>query len=709
MNLQGQTALLTAILTLAAGFAVILRRQRPKAWFSFSLLNFNLFSWQLGVFMRGVSDWGWWPRISLAAAALIPAAGMMFFQALFEPKGKLSGRLAAVITIVAGVLALVAFSPFGSKKEYAVAVGLFVFPSLYVCTGLAWRARRVASSKLNRTRLLYLFGGGLVVVSLNLLDVLARAGIMVPPLGNIAVLIYIYFLSQMIFKYRLVDVQDLIAKGLVAGLLALLLTAIFSILTVWVEGDRPGLFFFNALVASVVILLLFDPMKSLVEDKARKVFFPRSKELTRLSSNLEGRLARALEPGEIASLLVQGLSRLKRVVAVSVYFSDQDGLVLERTAYYGKRPAKRIDLEHHKALAVELQSGTKYLLREALREELQGELQGDKEAQNRGNGRCERLLQSMEHLKAGVCIPLKTGDVVMGLLNLDDEAPQEAYLGEELAGLKNLADRAAVAYEMTRLFQAREERARLASLGEMAASLAHEIRNPLGAIKGAAQFLGRSAEGKQGEFLDIILEETNRLNGVVEHFLEYARPYRLKKTLVDVNELVKHAVSVIRTDTYKNMGIEFRPDPDLPSIIADHDGLQQVLLNLLRNAFEAMDSNGEIMIYTARSRRISSSLIKAILPGKEGTGWIEIRIRDNGPGVPAALREKIFSPFYTTKERGTGLGLAISRRIVEAHGGRLLLKSRHGSSGATFYIRLPVDAGHGHDMLAGKDNDTEEV
>jgi signal transduction histidine kinase len=234
-----------------------------------------------------------------------------------------------------------------------------------------------------------------------------------------------------------------------------------------------------------------------------------------------------------------------------------------------------------------------------------------------------------------------------------------------------------------------KERERLAALGEMAAGLAHEIRNPLGAIKGAAQLLigpdGKpSAPGPEtGEFLDIIVEEVNRLNNVVTRFLDYARAEKTEPhsaTRVDVNAVVRKTVQLLGSSSEaKNVTIDVRLDDLIPQVAGDPEALVQVFLNLGFNAAQAMPDGGTLEILTTRRRR-----------SRLGYGqFAEVRFRDSGIGIARDKLKKLFIPFFTTKSRGTGLGLAISQRIVNQHGGTIEVRSTPGQ-GSTFSVFLPA-------------------
>jgi signal transduction histidine kinase len=226
------------------------------------------------------------------------------------------------------------------------------------------------------------------------------------------------------------------------------------------------------------------------------------------------------------------------------------------------------------------------------------------------------------------------------------------------------------------------ERDRLAALGEMAAGLAHEIRNPLGAIKGAAQCLDpHTVPPEDREFVEVIVEEVNRLNGVVTAFLDYARPLKQNFGPADVNEVVTRTLRLIQNDLPKHILIKEELSPDLWRVDADAEQLKQVLINLIQNAVQALGhSPGEILVRTSKPERFGDF---------RHPDSVQIMVSDNGPGIPSDQQLNIFVPFFTTKQKGTGLGLAICQRIVKSHGGTITVQSRPGE-GASFIIRLPA-------------------
>ena len=220
----------------------------------------------------------------------------------------------------------------------------------------------------------------------------------------------------------------------------------------------------------------------------------------------------------------------------------------------------------------------------------------------------------------------------------------------------------------------------------MAAVRLTKSRTTLGAIRrGPAARDGQSAEHldpSEREFLGIILEEVERLDRVVGSVLDYARPSKGDVGSVDANAVVRGTLKLLSSDREEVSDARMDLDPDLPRVRADAEQLRQVLINLIRNAAQAMGASGTVYVST-RAREERQPL------GRAPNTWIEIAVRDEGPGIAPQVMKNLFVPFVTTKDRGTGLGLAISQRVVAEMGGRIDVASRAGL-GSTFTVLLPV-------------------
>lgn len=231
---------------------------------------------------------------------------------------------------------------------------------------------------------------------------------------------------------------------------------------------------------------------------------------------------------------------------------------------------------------------------------------------------------------------------------------------------------------------------KLASMGELAAAIAHEIRNPLGAICNSVGILDAHLKltGQDKDLLEMIVGQSERLDRIISDFLTFAHPREPSFSLQDIREVIKNTLFLLEQDSRFTDQVELKEvyESILPKVYIDTDLIHQVLWNLLINSLEAMPHGGQIKVMV---RKTNLFLRDAV----------EIVISDSGIGIPDHELDKIFEPFYTTKTEGTGLGLSVVQRIIDDHGGAIDAKSKK-DKGAAFYIKLPV----GNEKLAVQDN-----
>lgn len=226
---------------------------------------------------------------------------------------------------------------------------------------------------------------------------------------------------------------------------------------------------------------------------------------------------------------------------------------------------------------------------------------------------------------------------------------------------------------------------KLASLGQLASGIAHEIKNPLAGIGSAIQVLSSSIEGNDNrkKVFNEILKQIHRLDGTIRNMLSFAKPSQLKLAPTDPNEVIEAVIFLVRQQLKKqNIETRLNLGKGLPKVMIDPQQIQQAVLNVVLNAVEAMASGGILTL--SMKEKIVADPSK-----KEHPMFISIIISDTGPGIPETTMARIFNPFYTTKPAGTGLGLSITQRIIEEHCGKIDIQSKIGE-GTSFIIDLPV-------------------
>jgi two-component system sensor histidine kinase HydH len=710
VDIRTQATLLTAIVTLALAGAALLRDNRPRVFTLFSLFAANLGLFSLADFFHrwpgAELRYDGWERLAVVMGALLPTSALAFFLEFLGVARRPARR--ARNAMLAGSLSglVVAVSPLVHVSIAKLAVTLYVLCGMVAVLTVLWNRLHGAPTRVERARLLYLFIGACVAVALSTLDVLPRFGLPYPfeGLGAITLTVFMFFLSQTLLRHRLLDLHEFLGKIVVVTALGLVLVAIYGGLVSWV-GNRPELFYFNTLVASFVILSLFEPLREKVEEWVVVTLFRERYELVRNLEQLRDRIATVIDPPRLATVLLDGLAETRRVTHASLWLFAEDRPGYRLLDSRGPPPAPFLEPAVARALLGAAGSGQKAILLENIERrisELRAYLPpGPSDGEGRGAPAAvaeelKRLADAkgaMATMRAGIAMPLTASDRVVGFLACWDERVPEAFASNEIAALIEVADRAALVIENSKLYQQMKERDRLAALGEMAAGLAHEIRNPLAAIQGAIQLLlpqgpprpGDPLADGAGEFLGIIADEVKRLNGVVTQFLDYSRPVRASLAPGDVNEVVSRTTALLQADLPAAVRLAVDLAPELPRVSCDPEQLRQVFLNLALNAVQAMPHGGELHIST----RLARDEVALWRDTPRRSDLVEIRFQDTGPGIPEEAREHIFVPFYTTKEKGTGLGLAICQRIVKTHGGTIGVRSAPGG-GAEFVIALPA-------------------
>ena len=681
MDARTQTSFIAALLCFALAASVLLRTQRQTDRWLFGILATNTGLWYVSTFMLGVvGRVPFWERFNLICGVLLPLSAVRFFGVMVPWETGRTRFLRRASVVAAVVLLGAMLTPF---YDHAVVVGgllLYVTVFLSLALGYLYKLGFETESRVEGARLRYIalvggFGG-----LFTLIEYLPYVGLDIPPVGTILILVFLYALSQSITHYRLIDLYELAGRLGVLTALAFVLAFILWLMRL-VSGEQ---LFLHVVVSAFLVLILFDPLRTRVQEWISQVFFHERFELERTVLALRRSLAHIIEIDELAELLIDGLDKSPRFTQGGLYLLGPDARVFILKNHFGPKPAERVEMAPARPLIDRLSRTGAAVLENAERELEERRLLGDdREAET-----AHDIAVTMRALQSSLCLGLRgESGHLYGFISVRDDRLRDAFSREEVQLLVGLATQVAVTVENSQLYQQMKEKDRLAALGEMAAGLAHEIRNPLGSIKASAQYLSETSDQPEGrgEFLDIIVDEVDRLNRVVSSFLDYARPAHTDPEPIDVNATVQLTLQFLRPECDSaDVGLHVTMHPELPKVRIDIEHLRQVLINLVQNAMQAMTSGGDIYVETRIQDRFRI--------GGGARPWVRLSVRDTGPGIAPGLLANLFVPFVTTKQQGTGLGLAISQRIVSETGGRIDVRSRQGV-GTTFVVLLPAEPG----------------
>lgn len=289
----------------------------------------------------------------------------------------------------------------------------------------------------------------------------------------------------------------------------------------------------------------------------------------------------------------------------------------------------------------------------------------------------------LENLNIDLCFPLVSMNRLIGIIFIGPKAEKKKFTKQELAIISILTPQAGIALENAILYKEQRERFKrmsradkLATIGELAAGAAHEIRNPLTAIQSSLQYLSTKIQGeKEKNLVTNALQETRRINEILSALLSFSRPSEIKKEENNIIEILEESLNLISIQSNKYKIKITRDYPNTPLLLnSDKAQLKQLFLNILLNSAQAMNLGGELKI--------------EVHP--KDNHKILITVTDTGEGIPEDKLDNIFDPFFTTKSGGTGLGLSICYGIIESHKGEIEVKSKVGQ-GTTISIILPQD------------------
>jgi signal transduction histidine kinase len=689
--INGLSATLLGVFVLTRRPESSLHRIYALFCLAISVWSYSYFQWLTA---HDVNSAAFWARALMAGAIFIPITAFHHLVKLINKK--ISRRFIEANYVFSTLLFLMSFSPWVVRD--VTQKDIFPFwpnpgPLFHVhflqfavlaLWGLwiIWRELKHAYGlRLNQLKLLFVaevvgWGGGFT-------NYLLWYDVPVAPYGNILVSVYTLIFAYAMVRYRLLDIEIVLKKSLIYALLLLLLLLPCYFAVLWGQQAAFGTvnytFSLFTLLLFIMVGFLFPKLRFRTEEALERALFQKRIDYRETLVRSSKEMVSIVDLEDLSNSLVRTVSRALGTENASLYLLDETKGVYNLKVNIGleKEHCLQALLLKSDPLIQHLTSGQEGIVKEEL-EMAQDEIFG------------LQVAEKMGKLDAEISVPIISKQKLIGFLNLGHKEGREIYSSEELELLSTLANQAAIALENARLYENLKQsqdtlrRAdRLSSLGLLTAGLAHEIRNPLVAIRTFTQLLPErynDAEFREG-FQGLALKEVDRICGLINDLLSFARPSRPNVAEENMNDVVDGIARILETEA-KEKGVEIARDfgLDLPKVWIDREQMKQVFMNLILNAIQAMREGGSIFI--------STRLISRDEAGLSGQ-FVQVEVRDTGIGIPAENLDHIFDPFFTSKDEGSGLGLSISHQIVQEHGGYVTVESKL-DVGTTFFVNLPT-------------------
>lgn len=661
MTFHAGASLFITLSSLALGIFVYLAGKRKAANVTLALYTLSVAAWSFGQFMTemssGKAEALFWSRIHLGASIFIPILYLHFVLAFLNRENKRK-RVLFPAYLFGLLLLFTAFTPFfvsdvTSKvifKYYPVPGAIFplftIFFFLLIAYGfyeLFYELRESLGRK--RNQIIYILLASIIGFAGGSMMFLPVYGLKILPIGYYFVPIYILLAVYAIVRHRLLDINIVIRKGLVYSTLMLIFTVVYIGAIIMVKEIFQTITGLNSTIATIAVLFgfsaFFQPLRQKIEEGVDYLFFKGKYDYQKTLKDLSQASTSILNLDKLVAKTLKTIMMAMRLNRASILLIGDENLPPNSSL------ARYFQVNKEVVFADEVNS--------------------------------KEIRDELERLSATVCIPMVAKGKLVGIFVLGEKFSGEMYTSGDIDLLSTLANQVAIAVENAKLHEdilnkEREifQRDKLASLGTLAAGMAHEIKNPLASIKGLTQILPENYEDSEfrNKFVEIIPRQLDRINNIVEDLLQFGKPSSYIKREIDLNYTLESVLKLVERQCMKgNINIikELKP---LDKIYADSEALNQAFMNLILNAIQAMPSGGML--------RISSDC-------KDGD--ILVEISDTGIGIPDDTLKNIFDPFFTTKDRGAGLGLSITYRIIKEHGGEIEVESKRGE-GTRFKVRL---------------------
>ncbi len=645
---QLQAAILAAIIGIALVVNVNLRKVKPPGWISYSVLGINLALWEIIDAFTISAGHLCMPLIvaNELTALLVPLSGIWFLKRVFNDRSRsllITQRVFSGIFILL-LVAIIASSNMG--KLILRWTHALVFVEIAIIFLLLFDRYRKAKSSIDKNRLIFALFPSVwsTLIAAYSFSPISKTR----TYGYLALLAIQYVLFLTAVKRQFTNFVEISAKLLHAAVMSVLIMLVFIGLVFWARR-QPNLLLFNILVASLVIYILFRPLDRKLEWVISGFLRGEGRHIVRKMDVLAEYLSKINLEEDAIEATISGLSMLSFISKAAIYKLNEQKTELILRGCSGDMPLERIAKKNVESVIQDfMQYG--YILKIRVLEELEWLSLVGEDYDPRQKGSLLSALELLRKLDSDILMIIPANSGCWGLLCVKYTG-YEKYIYLLVRSLFKIVNRLGGVFDANEIAKSQREKDRLALLGELSAGLAHEIRNPLGAIRGAVDLIEPQSD-EQEEFLEIIQEEVERLDSLVSKFLDFASPVAVQLEAVELTEVIDRAWKLI--DKTNNVSVDF--ERKKMRVVAEKGLMIQVLINIFKNAIEAS------------ATRIEVNFI-------EDERFVRVVIRDNGMGMDKDVLENIFRPFVTTKTKGTGLGMSVTKKIIDAFGGTISVES----------------------------------
>jgi signal transduction histidine kinase len=539
------------------------------------------------------------------------------------------------------------------------------------------------SSGIKRNQSIYFFIGMSVGFLGGITNFLPMFGIDIYPFGNFTIPIYCLISTYAILRYRLMDISLVFKKSMVYSLSAGILTSLFVVVvTVLTKyfSDLAGVTSYTIMLFSALLIaFLFNPLRIRIQDLIDRMFYKKTYDYYATIRMVSHDLATMFEPQKIYEFIAGtihetlGLKKIYMLTAgpegtyeVEYYMSNRKKIKESKDQVPNREQNKRIAKK----------SGITDFFKDSHDIIVKDEL--DRIAVQEGQDASRKIKKELKVFSGEVVVPVTVDGELSMVMVLGEKMSGDMFSNEDINLLNTISNQTSIALKNSTLYKDKVNTERMASIGMMAATFAHEIRNPLTSLKTFAQLMPEKYDDAEFRevFSKIVVKEIERINGLIVNLLDFST--EKKSSFVDeidlktfMDEIIEYTRGRLRID-HQNIIIEKLYNNDSIFVKGDSETLKQAFINIINNGCQAMHGEGVLKI--------------GIKPNARN---VEVAITDTGEGIDPENLSNIFNPFVTTKEMGVGLGLAISKRTVEEHNGEISVESAL-TEGTTFTVMLPM-------------------